>query len=159
MATVTQIEIDTILRQLELSPGMIVPLIHSVPHEKLKQRPKPGKWSAHEHACHLAEVHPLMEKRLDQMLNENHPKINSYQPDRDDEQDLLLKKDLELSIEKFRTDRQNLVEQLKSLSFNQWKRTADHDEYHTYSVFIMFRHLAMHDLFHAYRIEEILLEK
>ena len=28
-----------------------------------------------------------------------------------------------------------------------------------YSVFIMFRHLAMHDMLHAYRIEELLLKK
>jgi hypothetical protein len=26
-------------------------------------------------------------------------------------------------------------------------------------VFIMFRHLALHDFFHAYRIEELLLRK
>jgi hypothetical protein len=26
-------------------------------------------------------------------------------------------------------------------------------------VFIMFRHLALHDFFHAYRIEELLLKK
>ena len=30
-------------------------------------------------------------------------------------------------------------------------------EYHTYSVSIMFRHLALHDFLHAYRIEELLL--
>ena len=30
-------------------------------------------------------------------------------------------------------------------------------EYHEYSVFIMFRHLALHDFLHAYRIEELLL--
>lgn len=28
-----------------------------------------------------------------------------------------------------------------------------------YSVFIMFRHLALHDFFHAYRIEELLLKR
>ena len=28
-----------------------------------------------------------------------------------------------------------------------------------YSVFIMFRHLALHDFFHGYRIEELLLNR
>jgi hypothetical protein len=37
-------------------------------------------------------------------------------------------------------------------------RTAALAEYSHYSVFIMFRHVAMHDLFHAYRIEELLLK-
>jgi hypothetical protein len=45
------------------------------------------------------------------------------------------------------------------LSADDWQRTARHDEYTHYSVFIMFRHLALHDMFHAYRIEELLLKK
>jgi hypothetical protein len=40
-----------------------------------------------------------------------------------------------------------------------WNRTAEHAEYSHYSVFIMFRHLALHDFFHAYRIEELVLRK
>ena len=38
-------------------------------------------------------------------------------------------------------------------------RPVVHGEYSHYSVFIMFRHLALHDFFHAYRIEELLLNK
>jgi hypothetical protein len=45
------------------------------------------------------------------------------------------------------------------LSAREWNRTAEHGEYSHYSVFIMFRHLALHDFFHAYRIEELLLKK
>ena len=42
---------------------------------------------------------------------------------------------------------------------NDWAKTAEHDEYNSYSVFTMIRHLALHDLFHAYRIEELLLRR
>jgi hypothetical protein len=48
---------------------------------------------------------------------------------------------------------------LKDLSEEDWERTAEHAEYAHYSLFIMFRHLAMHDMLHAYRIEELLLKK
>ena len=47
----------------------------------------------------------------------------------------------------------------RQLSAADWARTAEHGEYSHYSVFIMFRHLALHDFFHAYRIEELLLKK
>ena len=50
-----------------------------------------------------------------------------------------------------------LIERLKTLRPEDWQRTARHDEYNAYSVFIMFRHLALHDFLHAYRIEELLL--
>jgi hypothetical protein len=42
---------------------------------------------------------------------------------------------------------------------HEWDRTAEHGEYSHYSDVIMFRHLALHDFFHAYRIEELLLKR
>ena len=61
-------------------------------------------------------------------------------------------------MDRFSRDREGLVERLKRLPPAAWQRTAEHGEYTHYSVFIMFRHLAMHDMFHAYRIEELLLK-
>ena len=74
------------------------------------------------------------------------------------EEGALLKADLDQAMERFSNDRRQLVERLHSLSAKDWQRTAEHGEYTHYSVFIMFRHLAMHDMFHAYRIEELLLK-
>jgi hypothetical protein len=67
--------------------------------------------------------------------------------------------DLEDSLEQYVGDRVRLVERLRQLTPEQWARAAEHGEYSHYSVFIMFRHLALHDFFHAYRIEELLLKK
>ena len=67
--------------------------------------------------------------------------------------------DLDDSLEQYVEDRRRLVERLRRLSPEEWSRTAEHGEYSHYSVFIMFRHLALHDFFHAYRIEELLLKK
>jgi hypothetical protein len=65
--------------------------------------------------------------------------------------------DLDACLDRFVLDRERLVARLETLSQTEWTRTADHGEYRTYSVFIMFRHLALHDFLHAYRIEELLL--
>jgi hypothetical protein len=51
------------------------------------------------------------------------------------------------------------VAKLQDLRPDDWARTGSHDEYNSYSVFTMFRHLALHDFFHAYRIEELLLRR
>jgi hypothetical protein len=93
------------------------------------------------------------------MLSENNPEIKSYEPSPDDEEGAMLEKDLNESLEKFAGERKTLVEKLKTLSPEDWQRTAQHEEYAHYSIFIMFRHLALHDNLHAYRIEEILLKK
>lgn len=93
------------------------------------------------------------------MLSETHPEINSYDPGRDEPDDALLKLDLADSLRRFEEDRARLVARLRELRAEDWMRTARHDEYNSYSVFMMFRHLALHDFHHAYRIEELLLRK
>jgi hypothetical protein len=147
-----------IVAALERAPSLIVPLVAEVPERILKRRPKPGKWSAHEHACHIATIHPVLSARLDLMLTDPKPRITHYFPSADEEEGALLKVDLGEAMERFSNDRRRLVERLNALSSDDWRRTAEHEEYTHYSVFIMFRHLAMHDMFHAYRIEELLLK-
>jgi hypothetical protein len=148
-----------IVDSLERAPALILPLVREVPEAIRKRRPAPAKWSAHEHACHLAAVHPLFFERLDLMLQQDHPTIRPYLPDRDDAEDALLRVDLDEALQRFTQDRARLVARLRTLQPADWARTADHGEYSHYSVFIMFRHLAMHDMLHAYRIEELLLRK
>jgi hypothetical protein len=151
--------VDTILAALERAPSIVIPLVREVPREVLMRRPKPKKWSAHEHACHLATIHPVMSARLDLMLTDPKPRITPFFPSAEDEDGALLKVNLDEALERFALDRERLMQRLKGLSAEDWQRTAEHGEYNHYSVFIMFRHLAMHDMFHAYRIEELLLKK
>jgi uncharacterized damage-inducible protein DinB len=150
---------SAVVDALERAPDLVLPLVREVPAEALKRRPAPGKWSAHEHACHLAVVHRLFFDRLEQILASPEPIIAPYDPGRSDPDDRLLQLDLEDSLERYVADRSLLVQRLRTLSPVEWTRTAEHGEYSHYSVFIMFRHLALHDFFHAYRIEELLLKK
>ncbi|MGI8542368.1 MAG: DinB family protein [Aridibacter sp.] len=150
---------NTVISSLENSLEMLPSVIGEIPAETLKRRPQPEKWSAHEHACHLAEVHPMFFERLDLMLNNENPTIKPYFPDKHDAPDALLKVDLDDALEKFAKDRKNLIEKLKNLAPEDWQRTANHEEYSHYSIFIMFRHLSLHDYLHIYRIEELLLKK
>ena len=52
-----------------------------------------------------------------------------------------------------------MVKRLKELSVEDWQRTAEHEAFRHYSVWIMFRHVLNHEMLHAYRIEELLLKK
>jgi hypothetical protein len=150
---------DDLVAALERAPDIVVPLVRQADPAILKRRPAPGEWSIHENACHLAEVHPLFFRRLDLMLAEVDPVIRSYDPGRDDPEDALLSLDLDASLRRFEADRARLVARLRDLRPGDWARTARHDEYNSYSVYAMFRHLALHDFHHAYRIEELLLRR
>jgi hypothetical protein len=148
-----------LIAALERAPGIVIPLVRQANPAILKRRPPSGKWPIHEHACHLAKVHSLFFERLDLMLAKDNPPIKSYEPGRDDPEDALLQVSLEDALHRFKADRDRLVGRLRRLRPEDWSRTARHDEYNSYSVFTMFRHLALHDFFHAYRIEELLLRK
>ena len=148
---------DAVIEALARAPDVVVPLVREVPPAILKRRPAPSRWSAHEHACHLAHVHALFFGRLDLMLREPEPFIGGYQPGEQDADDLLLRMDLEDSLARYVADRGRLVSRLRTLTGADWARSARHEEYREYSVFIMFRHVALHDFLHGYRIEELLL--
>jgi len=150
---------DAVIEALERAPRLVLPLVREVPRSLLKRRPPSGKWSAHEHACHLAAVHDLFVDRLEQILASPRPIITPYDPGTDDSPDALLARDLDQSLSAYEADRQRLVARLRQLRREDWARTAEHGEYSHYSVLIMFRHLALHDFFHAYRIEELLLAR
>src|SRR5262245_59935585 len=148
-----------VIDALERAPRVVVPLVREVPTSLLKRRPRSGKWSAHEHACHLAVVHKLFFDRLEQMLASPAPVITPYDPGTDDPDEALMGLDLDESLDRYMNDRVRLVQRLRQLTPGDWRKRAEHGEYSHYSVFIMFRHLALHDFFHAYRIEELLLNR
>jgi hypothetical protein len=152
-------KISAVLEQFARGPVVVRQVIYEVPPELRKRRPAPGVWSAHEHAVHLPAIYPLIVRRLDHMLSDPAPRIKSYEPSRDDADDALLKLDLDVEMNRFDRERAALVERLRTLTPEEWAITAEHEEYSHYGVFIMIRHLALHDLHHAYKIEERLLRK
>jgi DinB superfamily len=151
--------VAAVVDAIERAPGVVVPLVREVPAAILRRRPAPEKWSAHEHACHLAVVHRLFFDRLDQILASPAPVITPYDPGTSDPDGMLLAMDLDAAMAQYVDDRRRLVARLRTLPDAAWTKAADHGEYSHYSVFIMFRHLALHDFLHAYRIEELLLKK
>jgi hypothetical protein len=116
-------------------------------------------WSAHEHAVHLPAIYPLIIRRLDLMLTDPRPHIKGYEPSRDDQDGALLELELDTEMDRFDRERVLLIERIRTLTPAQWEITATHDEYRQYGVFIMFRHIALHDVHHAYKIEDRLLRK
>src|SRR4029450_13449837 len=149
----------TLIAALENAPGVIIPLIREVPPQYLKRRPSPTKWSAHEHACHLSTADGPFLARLDLMLSPPARYIRAMLPSPEEESGSLLSVDLDEVLDQYVRERTSLVKRLRELSVEDWQRTAEHEEYSHYSVLIMFRHLLMHEMLHAYRIEELLLKK
>ena len=142
-----------IIDQIAGAPALLSELLASVPPEDLKRRPQPAKWSAHEHFCHLAVMEPVWPARLERILTEDRPTIVSYEPD-DEPEDRLLRMDLQTTLLSFTQTRGDFALRLRQLPVEAWLRPAIHTAHARYSLYLMCRHMALHDGFHAYRIEE-----
>ena len=147
-----------LISALETAPGVIIPMIREVPPQILKRRPSPAKWSAYEHAVHLSQSDAPFLARLDLILSTPEPYIEAIENSPEDEAGAMLEIDLDESLDRYVRERAALVERLKKLSPDEWQKTAVHEAFDHYSVFIMFRHLFNHEMLHAYRIEELLLK-
>lgn len=151
-------KITSLITALENAPGVIIPLIREVPPQYLKRRPSPTKWSAYEHACHLTGSDGPFRARLDLILSTPTPFIKAIVNTPEEEAGALLNIDLDEALDRYAQERASLVKRLKELSPEDWERTAVHESFRQYSVWIMFRHLLNHEMLHAYRIEELLLK-
>ena len=147
-----------LIAALETAPGVVVPLIREVPAQILKRRPSPAKWSVYEHAIHLSQSDVLFRDRLALILSTPEPYIKSVENSPEDEAGAMLEIDLDESLDRYLRERVTLVERLKKLSPDEWQKSAVHEAFDHYSVFVMFRHLLNHEMLHAYRIEELLLK-
>jgi hypothetical protein len=148
-----------LISALETAPGVIIPMIREVPPQILKRRPSLAKWSAYEHAIHLSQSDVAFRARLDHILSTPEPYIKTIENSAEDEAGAMLDVDLDESLDRYVRERAALVTRLKQLSPEEWQKTAVHEAFDHYSVFIMFRHLLNHEMLHAYRIEELLLKK
>ncbi|MGQ0542931.1 MAG: DinB family protein [Blastocatellia bacterium] len=147
-----------LISALETAPGVIIPLIREVPPQILKRRPSPGTWSAYENAIHLSQSDAAFRTRLELILSTPEPFIKAIENSAEDEAGAMLEVDLDESLDRYVRERDALVERLKQLSHDEWQKTAVHEAFDHYSVFIMFRHLFVHEMLHAYRIEQLLLK-
>ena len=147
---------NAIINALELNPSIVLDLAEEFDVARRAERLRPGKWSATEHMAHLARTERAMRDRLLFMLDEPDSPIVPYNPQSDDEA-TLIDEDWDESLTRYQWGRADIVGRLRTLDPPTWERPHTHPEYMRYSIRHMARHLALHDLTHAYRIEELLL--
>ena len=147
---------NAIINALELNPSIIADMAEEFPPDRRSVRLVPEKWSALEHIAHLAHVGPVMNERLKQMIDQPGKPVVPYDPQQDSPA-LLTAARWDESLSQYQWGRAQLVGVLRDVSMLIWEREIKHPEYRIYSIRIMARHLALHDLLHGSRIEDLLL--
>jgi len=148
---------DDILSALRLTPDLLRELLHEFDGVDFKIKPEKNKWSVHEHATHIAIGERFgFHIRMQQFLNEEFPEIQPLSG-ASFPADFFLKINLSDALNEFLKNRDKTVELAMVFPEHLWNKKASHPEYKKYTPFIMLRHLLMHDLYHLYKIEDLLL--
>lgn len=151
--------IESILQGLARTPALIDDMLSRIPEDRLRVRAGADSWSIHEHLCHLAAVHPMLNERAQRFIDEEHPVFESYDPDAETPGPALDNMSLDEALESFHRDRELLLHLLRTLVDSDWDREAEHAEYTTYTPLILARHILLHDHVHLYRVEDLWLSR
>jgi hypothetical protein len=153
-------DIPDLLESLRRSPNILSQFVRSIPESKLDLRRGEGFWTVAEHCSHLAQVQPMLLKRIERFMNEDKPEFVPYNPDGSTEEpDTPPRMSIVSALDQFTRDRASQLPLLESADENTWKRKAIHPEYEEYSLYILARHVLMHDHWHMYRMEELWLAR
>ena len=151
--------IPDLLETLRRSPNILSQFVHSIPESKLDVRRGEGFWTIAEHCSHLAQVQPMLLKRIERFLNEDNPEFVPYNTGSSEEPATPDHMSIESALDQFTRDRDSQLRLLESADENCWKKKATHPEYEEYSLYILTRHVLMHDHWHMYRMEELWLTR
>ena len=153
-------DIGDLLEGLRRTPKILSEFVLAVPEDKIDLRRGEGFWTVAEHVSHLAQVQPMLLDRFQRFINEDHPEFVPYIPGNvEDEPDTPPRMNMNAALDQYTHCRKNQLALLESAQDITWKKTAVHPEYETYSLYILTRHVLMHDYWHMYRMEELWLTK
>src|SRR6185369_5407014 len=148
-------DIPDLLETLRRSPKILSQFVLSIPESKLDLRRGEGFWTVAEHCSHLAQVQPMLLKRIERFMNEDKPEFVPYIPGGGKEEPVSPPRmSIESALDQFAHFRASQLLLLESADDLAWKKSALHPEYEEYSLYILTRHVLMHDHWHLYRMEE-----
>lgn len=152
-------DIPAILDSLRHAPVILRELAAAIPAEALERRRCQDCWTIAEHILHLAQVQPMMYERLRRIVDEEQPEFVPFIPEEDESAAPARETDLNMALENFSKQRALQVKLLECSDPKTWLKTAVHPEYEQYGLYILARHILMHDHWHMYRMEELWLTK
>jgi hypothetical protein len=149
-------EIEYLVRQLDENRETLKALIALIDTERQAAVFYEGQWTVKEHVKHLLMTQFLLKKRIQLFIENEHPEITPYNPEKDE---IDSSGDIYDYIDRFCALREEQLELLRSAPEAVFDRAGSHPGYEKYSFLILVRHIAMHDQFHLYRIEDLGLAK
>ena len=138
---------------ISATPGKLSALAHQLGRERVSVPPAPGKWSAREIFCHLADCEVVFAFRLRQTLAEPHHVIQPF--DQDGWAKNYAAYDAQAALELFSALRRWNVALINSVPKEAYAKVVTHPERGTMTFESIFQTMAGHDINHLRQLEKI----
>jgi len=139
------------LAVIAATPPRIEALIEAVGPERAGRAPAPGKWSAREIVCHLADCELVFAYRLRQTLAEDHHVIQPFNQDRWAAQYSAY--DVSAALKVFAAMRRWNLALIRSLPAPAFGKTVTHPERGDMTFRTIVETMAGHDLNHVKQLQ------
>ena len=141
------------LEVIATTPQQLTSWIAALGPERAQQAPAPGKWSAREVLCHLADGEIVFAFRLRQTLAENHHVIQPF--DQDQWAGMYRSYDVAAALAVFSAVRQWNLTLIRNAIPNALTKKVTHPERGEMTFQTIIETMAGHDLGHLRQIERI----
>ncbi len=143
------------MRLQQAAPRKFATLTRGLGKKQLSRRPAAGKWSISEILAHMADAELVIGYRLRLILADNGTIIQAFDQDAWAETFGYGRCDPKVSLETFRTLRENNLRLLSSVPKQKWKNYGEHAERGRETVDHIVKLIAGHDLNHLQQVERI----
>jgi len=152
-------DIPDLLDCLKRSGRILSEFVQTISADNMNLRRGEGFWTIAEHVSHLAQVQPMLLERLQRFMNEDRPEFIPYIPGEDEVEDTPPLMEMTAALESFAHQREKQLALLEKADAAAWHKTGTHPEYELYSLYVLVRHILMHDHWHMFRMEELWLTR
>jgi len=118
----------------------------------LSKRSTPDKWSLHELICHLDRVQQIFEQRIESMLAQDNPAIQSYDPEGDVTFQQMVQHPPQDALSAFLASREKFAGRIEKLSPAEWHRPGRHPDFPHYDVHFQVEYMGHHEAHHIYQM-------
>lgn len=144
---------DQVLAALEAGPRDFQALIDGMSEDLLSRAPQPGEWSVRETLWHVLVAQRLLETRVEKLLAEHHPSLESVAAWVFAGGDTLSTDEI---MAHYRDSRSKVIGQLRAMQPGDWWRTGWHEEWGTVTILSQATYFARHERSHWQQITSAL---
>jgi len=146
---------DQAMKALDDNRQLFEQIVTDYPEPAISRRPGEHNWSIKEILCHLADIQEIVHGRVDKMLNEENPRIELYDEEKENRERDHRNDDMGLAKANFVSVREQLIAALKSAGESAWGRTGRHAMNPDFTVEFVVNDMLDHEQLHFEQIRLI----